>query len=174
MKRLIFLAPSLAQAETVVEGMRVLGVEDDGIHVVAKDGRKLEQSHLHPATNVETSELENDLDWGMVAGGTLGMFAGLSVLGAGPFGIILGGGTLLASSLLGIGLGGWLGYMIGEQTTRAEVEKYEHAIEQGQLLMIADVPTESLPPVFRLIRETCPQALIESSDMSFDRQQSAA
>ncbi|MBY4676283.1 hypothetical protein [Marinobacterium arenosum] len=170
MKRLIFLAPSLGQAETVVEGLRALDIDDNWMHIVAKDHHMLEQAHLHEATDLETTEMATDLDWGMVAGGTLGMLAGLSAIGLGPLGLVLGGGTVLAGSLLGIGLGGWLGKMIGEQTPRAELEKYSHAIEQGQLLMMIDIPELKLPAVFRLIREHCPQALIESATLTHDRQ----
>jgi len=170
MKRLIFLAPSMEQAKTVVAGLHQLSVDDEQIHVLAKDHDLLQKEHLHEATELETTELEQDMDWGMVAGGTMGLLAGLAVTGMGPFGLILGGGSALAGSLLGVGLGGWLGAMIGESTPTAAVEKYEHAIDSGQLLMMVDVDAEQMPPAWKLIRETCPQALVEANHLTHDHQ----
>lgn len=169
MKQLIFLAPSLEKAAMVAEGLTALGCEAGDLHVVAEDSEQIEKAHLLKATDVNTTELEHDLDWGMVAGGTLGLFAGLSVVGGGPAGFIAGGGVVWLSSLAGIGLGGWLGILIGEQTPRSELDKYRSAIVQGKVLIIVEVTEEKLPPVFSLIRESCPQALVEISQHSFDR-----
>ena len=169
MKQLIFLAPSLERAVTVVSGLSALGISEDDVHIVADDPEQIEQAHLHKANPVDTTEIENDLDWGMIAGGSLGLLAGLSVVGGGPAGFIAGSGIVWLSSLAGIGLGGWLGTLIGEQTPRSEMEKYRSAIVQGKVLMVVEVPDEKLPPAFSLIRENCPQALIEMSKHSFDR-----
>lgn len=173
MKQIIFLVPSPEQARTVAEGLIALGVAEEDLHAVAHDPKQLINAHLHQATDVETTELETDLDWGMVAGGSLGLLAGLSVVGGGPAGFIAGGGVVFISSLAGIGLGGWLGVLIGIQTPRGELDKYRNAIAQGQLLMIVELTAEVLPPAFSLIRENCPQALIEVSDHHFDRRLAA-
>lgn len=168
MKRLVFLAPTLEQAQMVVTDLREMGIEDEKMHVVAKDHKMLQDANMHEATELETSELENDMDWGMVSGGTVGMLAGLAVLGSAPFGLVLGGGTLLTMSLLGIGFGGWLGKMIGEGTPNAMIEKYEHALDDGEIVMMVDVPAERLPEFHQMIKSHCPKALIESVHIFHD------
>ncbi|MCV6587784.1 MAG: hypothetical protein OIF57_01970 [Marinobacterium sp.] len=172
MKQIIFLAPSLSQAQSVVTESGALGVEQTDIHAIVSDPQILENTPILQASEVETTELETDLDWGMVTGGTLGLVAGLSVLGA-PAVVLTGSTVVLLSSLAGIGLGGWLGAMIGEQTPRGILDKYRQAIAQGHLLLLIEVPDERLPQAFRLIRQHCPQALVEVTTHSFDRQLAA-
>ena len=168
MKRLVFLAPTLEQAQNVVEDLRKMDIPDEKMHVVAKDHQMLQDANIHEATDMETSEVESDMDWGMVSGGTIGVIAGLAVLGTAPFGLVLGGGTLLTLSLLGIGFGGWLGKMIGEGTPNSLIEKYEHALDDGQIVMMVDVPAERLPEFHHMIRGHCPKALIESVHIFHD------
>ncbi|MFW1676845.1 hypothetical protein ACFVYJ_03575 [Pontibacter sp. JAM-7] len=174
MRRLVFLAQRLQQATSVVQEMQTLGVSEESIHVIAKDASLLEKIGLKPASETETTELENDIDWGMVAGGSFGLIAGLAagtVLG--PATLVLGGGAILASSLLGIGVGGWLGRLVGAETPATFLEKYEHALQQGGFLIVVDTPTEQMPMVHFTIRKHCPQALIEVFYPHWDHQQAA-
>ncbi|MDF2181163.1 hypothetical protein [Neptuniibacter sp. CAU 1671] len=174
MRRLVFLAQRLQQAKTVVQAIQALGIDEECIHVIAKDASQLEKFGLTPASRTETTEVENDMDWGMVAGGSFGLIAGLAagtVLG--PPSIVLGGGALLAASLLGIGVGGWLGRLVGAETPATFLQKYEHALQQGGFLMVIDTPTEQMPKVHFTIREHCPQALIEVFYPHWDHQQAA-
>ncbi len=170
MKRLVFLAPTIEEAKLVVESLQAMKIEDEWMHVVASDQHLLETEHLHPATEMETTDVARDMDLGIVAGGTVGLLAGLAAVGLGPLGLALGGGTILAGSLLGIGLGGWLGKMIGERTPSEQMERYKSALEEGQILMMVDVPSERLPEAFSLIRKHCPQALVEAISLTHDHQ----
>ncbi len=173
MKRLYFLCSNLIEATGVVEGFRAEGLEDDCIHVVGRDHHMLEEAKLHEATTVETTRLREGLDAGLVAGGSIGLLAGLAVIVTGPFGIALGGGTLLTSSLAGMGLGGWLGSLLGERRPDTDVRRYQAAIEEGQILVMADVRAERLPTFYQIIKRHCPNALVESFHLTHDHEVAA-
>lgn len=168
MKRLTFLTPDLPHAETVVSGLREMGISDEMMHVVAEDHEMLEKAHLHEATEMETSELESDLNWGLVAGGTLGLLLGFLMFGTVIMGFEFGTLSLLIMILAGTLCGGWIGKMIGESTPNADLMKYQHAMEAGQILMMVDVQLEQMPEVYKLVRRHCPKALIESSHLFHD------
>ncbi|WP_286239563.1 hypothetical protein [Neptuniibacter halophilus] len=175
MKRLVFLAPQLQHAQGVVAEFLNRGIEDESIHLLADDAELLELLALRPASVVETTELENDMDWGMVAGGGFGLAAGL-VAGSAltPAGPLLSGGALVVSSLLGIGLGGWLGRLVGEETPLALLQKYQHALQQGGILVMVDIPEERMSEIHKAIRQYCPSALVEIVHLHWDHHQQAA
>lgn len=174
MRRLVFLAPQSHQVQGVVEDLLARGIPEEQIHTIADDRSRLIRLHFRPATDVETTELENDMDWGMVAGGSFGLAAGLMASSAlGPAGPIISGGAVVVSSLLGIGLGGWLGKLVGEETPVHLLAKYKHALEQGCFLMMVDIPAERMSEIHKVIRHHCPNALVEIIHLHWDHQQAA-
>ena len=168
MRRLTFLTPDLPHAEAVVADLRKMNINDEVMHLVAKDHDVLQKAHLHEATDMETSEVENDFNWGIVAGGVMGLVLGLTAYGSIFFDIEFGVISLLVIIIMGAAFGGWIGKAIGESTVNSGLEKYQHAIEAGQILVIVDVPVEKLPEVYKQVRRHCPKALIESSHVFHD------
>lgn len=168
MRRLTFLTPDLAHAEAVVKELRELEIAEEVMHLIAKDHELLQKAHLHEATEMETSEVEKDFNWGIVAGGVLGLVLGLTIYGSVLFTFEVGALTLLAIIIIGATAGGLLGKMIGESTPNSGLEKYQHAIEAGQILVIVDVAVEMLPDVYKRVRRHCPKALIESRHVFHD------
>lgn len=174
MKRLVFLAPTSLQVQGVFDSLISKGVSKDDIHIIANDCSQIEKLHLKAATEVETTELENDMDWGMVAGGGFGLAAGLVASTAlAPLGAVWAGGTVIAGSFLGIGLGGWLGKLVGESTPVHILGKYKHALEQGCFLVMVNIPTERMSEMHKVIRHHCPKALVEIIHLHWDHQQAA-
>ncbi|BBB25601.1 hypothetical protein [Amphritea japonica] len=168
MRRLTFLTPDLSHAEAVVAELRELNINDEVMHLVANDHEGLQKAHLHEATDMETSEVENDFNWGIVAGGVMGLVLGLTVYGSIFFNVEFGIISLLVIIMMGAAFGGLIGKAIGESTLNSGLEKYQHAIEAGQVLVIVDVAVEQLPEVYKQVRQHCPKALIESSHVFHD------
>lgn len=174
MNRLVFLAPTSQQVKGVISSLTAKGVPEDAIYVIANDQSLIEKMHFHPASDVETTELENDMDWGMVAGGGFGLAAGLVASTAlGPMSAIVAGGTVVAGSFLGISLGGWLGKLVGENTPVHLLGKYKHALEQGGLLVMVDIHEERMLEIHKVIRHHCPKALVEIIHLHWDHRQVA-
>lgn len=174
MKRLLFLALTQQQAVAVVGALMTAGIERESIHVIADDASQPERLGLHPATTVTTTEMENEMDWGMVAGGSLGLAAGITASSTlAPLGLLFGGGVIFLSSMVGIGLGGWLGKLVGEETPVHLLQKYQHALQQGGFLVLVDIPTERMSEIHKVIRHHCPKALVEVIHPHWDYQQVA-
>lgn len=168
MKRLVFLAPDLEHAERVVESLHELTINDAAIHLLGRDHNALQQAHLHEATEMETSELESDFNWGIVAGGVLGLILGMVSYGAVIFDVEFGPIAILLLTVIGSLFGGLIGKNIGESTPNADLDKYQHALDAGQILLIVDVAVELLPEVYKQVRSHCPKALIESRHVFHD------
>ena len=163
-KRLYFLLPTVESAKTIVDELLLARIEERHIHIVAKDHAPLEKAHLPEAGLFEESDFVPALERGLTVGGATGFLAGVAAVTFPPAGLILGGGAILATSLLGAGLGAWVASMIGVSIPNSHLKQFEKAIEAGQLLMLVDVPHDRADEITKLIRSHHPEAHDEGAD----------
>ena len=164
MRRLYFLIPDVECAKKLVDELLLARVEERHIHIVAKDHTELEKAHLPEAGLFEESDFVPALERGLAAGGATGLLAGIAAVTFPPAGLILGGGAILATSLLGAGLGAWVSSMIGSSVPNRQLDRFHDAIEQGQLLMLIDVPKTRVDEIAELVRSHYPQAHVEGTE----------
>jgi hypothetical protein len=163
-KRLYFLLPTVESAKTIVDELLLARIEERHIHIVAKDHTPLEKAHLPEAGLLEESDFVPALERGLTVGGATGFLAGVAAVTFPPAGLILGGGAILATSLLGAGLGAWVASMIGVSIPNSHLKQFEEAIEAGQLLMLVDVHHDRADEITQLIRSHHPEANDEGAD----------
>jgi hypothetical protein len=154
MKRIYLLSPDIATTRRIVDDLLLARIEERHIHVLAKRGTPLED--LPEASLMQKSDFVPAVQRGIGLGGTTGILAGLVAIalpGAGP---VIAGGVLLASALAGAGLGAWLGGMVGMNLGNTRLKRFEEAIEDGQLLVMADVPLGRVEAIEERIRKHLP------------------
>jgi hypothetical protein len=137
MSNLYFLVPDQQTAHKVVDELRSIGLGDDEIGLVAREGVELEA--LPEADIGETSDVKPSVRRGIVTGGATGLMAGL-VVNVIPGGLALGGLALAAATVAGGAFGAWVSSLVGISIPNSEVETYRGAIDQGQILMIVHAP----------------------------------
>lgn len=106
MQRLYFLPPSLSVTNKVVDELLLKRIDDHHIHVIAKEGTQL--GELPEANLLQKSDFIPAVERGLAVGGVTGMLAGLAAITFPPGDMVLGGGTILATSLAGAGIGAWV------------------------------------------------------------------
>ncbi len=151
MQRLYFLIPDVAGARRLVDDLLLAGIEERHIHLVARDHLPLERAHLPEATPEQETDFVPYLEKGAAAGGASGLLAGIIAVTFPPAGLILGGGAIVGIGLLGAGLGALLAGWIGSRVPNHELDAYAGAIQQGQILMLVDVPGERAAAVEEII-----------------------
>ncbi|MGX2042225.1 DUF1269 domain-containing protein [Methylocaldum sp. MU1018] len=161
MKRIYFLVPDIETTRKIVDGLLLARVEERHIHVLAKRGTPLED--LPEATFLQKTDFIPALEQGIAVGGMTGMLAGLVAVAL-PTGLVLGGGAVLAISLLGAGFGAWASSMIGASTGNRQLKDYEDAIGRGELLVMVDVPKERVEEVEELVKKHHPEAECEGTE----------
>ncbi len=164
MRRLYFLVPGVDSAKVIVDELLLARIDERHIHIVAKDHHPLEEAHLPEAGLLEESDFVPALERGLTVGGATGLLAGIAAVTFPPAGLILGGGALLATSLLGAGLGAWVSSMIGSSIPNRQLEKFHDAIEQGELLMLIDVPKNRVGEITELVKQHHPEAHVEGTE----------
>ncbi len=155
-RRLYFLLPDVKRANQVVDELLLARVEERHIHVLAKEGVPLE--HLPEANLLQKSDLVRGIEQGLAVGGVTGVLAGVVAVTFPPAGLVLGGGALLGIALAGAGVGGWVSGMIASSVPNVRLKEFEAAVEQGQILMMVDVPKDQVDTVSTLIKQHHPEA----------------
>jgi hypothetical protein len=162
MRRLYFVFPDINTAKTVVDELLLKRVTDQQIHMVAKDGARLDD--LPEASLMQKSDFIPAVERGLAYGGVTGILAGIAAVTFPPAGLALGGGAILAASLAGAGIGAWLSGMIGVSVANSRIQQFEKAINAGGILMMVDVPKERMAEINQLVNGRHPNVKVGGTE----------
>jgi hypothetical protein len=161
-RRLYFLVPNAETGRKVVDELLLAHIEWKHIHVLAKRGTPLED--LPEASFWQKSDIIPAMLRAVPMGGGTGILCGLVALALEPHLVIAGGAVLLASSLAGVGVGVWIGGMVGLNVGNTRLKAFQEAIERGELLVIVDVPRDRVEEISARIKRTHPEAHPEGTE----------
>ena len=150
------MVPNIDTANTVVDELLLKRVDEQHIHVVAREGTPM--GDLPEANLLQKSDFIPAMERGLAVGGITGVLAGIAAVTFPPAGLVLGGGAILGTSLAGAGIGAWISGMIGMDVPNSQIEKFEEAIETGEVLMMIDVPKTRVEEIEALIQQHHPDA----------------
>jgi len=140
MRRLYFLVPDIDNATQIVKALKDMGIVNEGMHVVVKDQEKLDMTQILEAGVLETTDFLHALIRGAIAGGVIGLIAGILLVQFPPEEFILGGGTIFGLTVFGIIFGAWASSLVGISIPNPAVQKFERAVEAGGIMMLVDIP----------------------------------
>lgn len=162
MRRLYFLVPNVECAQKIHNELLLARVEERHMHVIAKQGTPMED--LPEARLAQQSDLIPALERGTVVGGLTGLVAGIIAVTFPPADLVLGGAAVLATGLAGVGFGALMSTMIGVSVPNTRLRRFRDAIEQGELLMMVDIPKHRIAEIEDLIKSHHPEADIQGTE----------
>ena len=113
---------------------------------------------------IQKSDFIPAIERGVAQGGVAGLLAGLVGIAMTPGAVVIAGGIILASSVAGAGIGAWVGGMIGLNVGNTRLRRFEEAIDQGELLLMVDVPLARVDDISERIRQHHPTAQVEGTE----------
>ncbi|MGH6637122.1 MAG: DUF1269 domain-containing protein [Polaromonas sp.] len=162
-RRIYWLIPDVASARRTVDDLLLARVDVKHIHCVGREGMNL--SGLHPANVLQTTDVIYAAEAGLLIGGTIGIAAGLLVAMYYPLGIgSLQWGVVAVLGVLGALFGAWSSSMIGISVPSHRLKRFEAAIEQGQILLMVDVPSLQVKAIEALLQASHPEARFAGED----------
>jgi hypothetical protein len=164
MRRLYFLIPNIDSAKTIVDELLLARIEERHIHIAAKDHHALTEAHLPEAGLLQESDFVPAVERGVAIGGATGVLAGIAAVTIPGAALALGGGAILGIGLAGAGVGAWMSGMIGVSVPSSRLKEFEAAIEEGNLLMMVDVPKARVDEITELVKSHHPEAHIEGTE----------
>lgn len=147
MRRIYFLVPTVHITQQIVKELQTAGIEDRHIHILAKRDTPLEGLPESGVT-IKTDFIPA-VERGLALGGTTGLLAGL--VGLRFAGFAIAGGPLLGIIIAGATIGSLMGGLAGMNSGNSRLKQFEEAIEQGELLMLVDVPKERIEEIRKLV-----------------------
>jgi len=162
MRRIYFLLPDVDVARKVVDELLLARIADDKIHVIAKEGTAM--ADLPEASLAQKSDVIPAMERGIAVGGATGLLAGVAAVTFPPAGLVLGGGALLAIALAGTGFGAIMSTMIGVSVPNTRHKQFEDAVNEGEILMLVDVPKERVDEIESMVKQHHPEADIEGTE----------
>ena len=154
MRRIYFLVPDIATAKRIVDELLLARIEERRLHVLAKRGTPLED--LPEASLLQKSDFVPAVQRGLALGGATGVLAGLVAVALPATPLVIAGGVILGASLAGAGVGAWLGGMVGMNVGNTRLQKFAEAIENGALLVMADVPRSRVEEIEERVKNHLP------------------
>ncbi|PXX18388.1 DUF1269 domain-containing protein [Nitrosomonas ureae] len=162
MRRIYFLVPDITTTKKIVEDLLLQKIEEKHIHVIAKRGTPLED--LPEANLLQKTDFIPAVEQGVALGGATGLLAGLVAVALPPASTVIAGGVLLATTLVGVGVGSWFGGMVGMSVGNRQIKEFEDAIEAGKLLVLVDVPTDRVAEIEDRVKQHLPQVEVEQTE----------
>jgi hypothetical protein len=157
MRRIYFLVPSVHIAHQIVKELQTEGIEDRYIHILAKRDTPLEG--LPEAGVSIKTDFVPAIERGLALGGTTGLLAGL--IGLRFAGFAIAGGPLLGIIMAGATIGSLMSGLVGLSLGNSRLKQFEQAIEQGELLLLVDVPRDRIETIRKLVIRHHPEAEFE-------------
>lgn len=157
MRRIYFLVPNIQITHKIVKELQAEGIEDRHIHILAKRDTPLE-GLPEAGVSIKTDFLPA-VERGLALGGTTGLLAGL--VGLRFAGFAIAGGPLLGIIIAGATIGSLMGGLAGMNSGNSRLKQFEEAIEQGELLVLVDVPRERIETIRKLVTRHHPEAEFE-------------
>ena len=163
MERIYFLVPNIEITKKIVDVLLLDRIEERHIHVLAKRNTPLE--NLPEASFLQKSDFIPALEQGMAIGGLAGIMIGVFAL------IFLGdlkqgGMIILVCAIAGAGFGAWVSSMVGSSIGSRRLKQFAEAIENGEFLMMVDVPAKRAEGVEQLVKNRHPEAIHEGTELT--------
>lgn len=159
-RRIYWLLPDLESARRTMDDLLLARIAEQHMHFVAREETEL--TGLHPANVLQTSDVIRAAQMGLVIGGMAGTLLGVI---AAVFFPIVGDkpqwGMVSVIAILGGGFGAWASSMIGVSTPSHRLKRFEQAIEQGNILLMVDVPRSRVEEIETRLQALHPEARLE-------------
>jgi len=161
MRRINFLIPTPDLAKTIINELQQQGIARSHLHVVAGIEHSLKDL---PKANIwQTTELARGILWGSVMGGLAGFAGSLFTLLFPPGGLELGINALLIWTAVGSGFGAAILGLVKGHEHNHQLDDFKKAIDQGEILLMEDIPKTTVERICSSILQHHPEADIRIS-----------
>jgi len=155
-RRLYFIMPDLPSARKTMDDLLLARIEERHIHFLAKRGTPMDG--LNEANHLQKSDLVHGAQVGLALGALLGFILGgvlvMTLVTDDRWQIV----TVLGAAIVGALFGAWVASMVGIAVPNSRLRQFAQVIDEGKLLLMADVPEHRVDDIRRLLNAQHPEA----------------
>lgn len=154
-RRLYFMLPNIPNARALLDELLLARIDIGHMHFMAKDGSLPDDM---PDVNfLQKTDLVHGAQLGMIIGGIVGLAAGVFMTLFPLDGYSLRTAAILLVALGGALFGGWASGMNAAAVPNTRLQQFAERIEQGQVLLIIDVPVRRVQEIEEMIAQRHPE-----------------
>lgn len=157
-RRLYYVLPNIPAARAMLDELLLARIEERHIHFMAREGTL--PKDMPECSFVIKTDLIHGAQLGVLIGGIVGFLAGVLLVLMPPEGLTMRTAAILLMALGGALFGAWASGMNASAIPNKKLEKYADRIQNGEVLMMVDVP-------LRRIREIEDMIAARHPDFSF-------
>ncbi|MES2297581.1 MAG: DUF1269 domain-containing protein [Pseudomonadota bacterium] len=154
-RRLYFMLPNVPSARAMLDELLLKRIEERYMHFMAKDG-SLPQD-MPDANFLQKTDLVHGAQMGAMIGGGAGLIVGALLVTFPPDGLSLQTVAILVAGLGGAMFGAWASGMNAAAVPNSRLAQFSERIEQGQVLLIVDLPLSRVREIEDLIAQRHPE-----------------
>lgn len=154
-RRLYFMLPNPASARAMLDELLLARIEISHMRFHGRDGTLPDDM---PTLNyLQKTDLVHGAQLGVVIGAIVGLGAGIFLTMFPPDGFTLRTAAILLVALGGAVFGGWASGMNAAAVPNTKLRQFADRIEQGQVLLILDVPLGRVQEIEEMIAKRHPE-----------------
>jgi hypothetical protein len=148
------MLPDVQSARALLDELLLKRIEERYMHFMAREGT-LPQD-MPDASFLQKTDLVHGAQMGMMIGGGAGLIAGVLLVMFPPEGLSLQTVAILVAGLGGALFGAWASGMNAAAVPNSRLAQFAERIQQGQVLLIIDVPRGRVQEIEDLIKSRHP------------------
>jgi len=156
LRRLYWLLPNVESARRTADDLLLARIDHRHMHFLARRGTDL--ANLHEASILQKSDVRHAAGRGLILGALLGAIAAWLFTQFPIEGLVLGGGGLLLMVAFGAVFGVFASTLVGTSVPNSRLSKFADEIDQGKVLLMADVPSSRVEEIQTLLGARHPEA----------------
>jgi hypothetical protein len=161
--RIYWLLPDVESARAAMDDLLLAHIEYKRMHFLARED--IDVSDLHAATALQSSDVVRSAEMGLIVGASVGaLLGGLVAVHYPIVGYEPQWGIAAALAVAGALFGTWTSTMIGISIPSKRLQRFAPQIEQGQILLMLDVPMWRVEAVEARLKAQHPEARLEGTE----------
>jgi len=153
-RRLYFMLPDVSSARSMLDELLLARIEIGHMRFMARDGLP---SDMPDVSFLQKTDLVHGAQLGVVIGAIVGLGAGVFLTLFPVDGMTLRTAAILLVALGGAIFGGWASGMNAAAVPNTRLRQFTPRIEQGQVLLIVDVPVRRVEEIEEMIAKRHPE-----------------
>ncbi|HBS27096.1 MAG TPA: DUF1269 domain-containing protein [Gammaproteobacteria bacterium] len=149
-RRVYFVLPDAETAHQVERELLLARIDDGHMHFMAKDESGM--TNLPLANLAQRTDIIPGMEHGLLYGGLTGVAMGSLMYFMPSLTATFGMGIILVLAIVGALVGVWVSGMIGIGIPSSRLKRFEKTLEQGHVLLMADLPKDRVEEISDMIR----------------------
>ena len=154
-RRLYFMLPDVASARAMLDELLLARIEIGHMRFLARDGTL--PADMPDANILHKTDVVHGAQLGVIIGGVVGLAAGVFLTLFPLDGYTVRTAAILLVALGGALFGGWASGMNAAAVPNSRLRQFASRIEQGQVLLIVDVPVRRVDEIEDMIAKRHPE-----------------